>query len=46
MPPFLILGIALITYLPKKYSPYSFLVVLTFWVIYYLWDYLEKKEAY
>jgi len=44
MPPFLILGIVLITSLPKKYLPYSFLVALTFWGFYYLWVYLEKKN--
>ena len=44
MPPFLILTIASVIYLPQDYRPYSFLVVIIFWIIYYAWNYIEKKN--
>jgi len=44
MPPFLILTIVSVIYLPQDYRPYSFLVVITFWIVYYAWNYIEKRN--
>lgn len=42
MPPFLILAIALLTYTDN--SSYGFLAIIIFWIIYYSWNYIEKKK--
>ena len=44
MPPFLLLTMALFIYLPQNYKPYSFSALFTFWIIYYSWNYIEKKN--
>ena len=44
MPPFLLLAILLILYLPTDLKPYSIISVLIFWVTYYLWTSADKKK--
>ncbi|GIN94930.1 hypothetical protein J6TS1_08000 [Siminovitchia terrae] len=44
-PPFLILGIVLIIILPDHCTFYAFLPILGFWITYYCWIFLEKKET-
>ena len=42
MPPFLILTIVLFTFTDNNI--YGFSVIITFWFIYYTWNYIEKKK--
>lgn len=44
MPPFLLLAVLLILYLPTDLKPYSIISVLIFWVTYYIWNYADKKQ--
>lgn len=44
MPPFLILTVALFTYLPQDYKPYSFAAIIIFWIVYYSWNNIDKKN--
>lgn len=44
MPPFLLLAILLILYLPTDLKPYSIILVLIFWVTYYIWTSADKKQ--
>ncbi|MGG3622861.1 hypothetical protein ABES25_04770 [Bacillus gobiensis] len=44
MPPFLILGISLLYYLPKHKLFFAMLSVMGFWTVYYLWSNIEKKK--
>ena len=44
MPPFLILAIVLMIFLPENYRSYSFLVIILFWLVYYFCGYNEKKK--
>ncbi len=44
MPPFLLLAILLILFLPTDLKPYSIISVLIFWVTYYIWNYADKKQ--
>ena len=44
MPPFLLLAILLILYLPTDLKPYSIISVMIFWVTYYIWTYADKKQ--
>lgn len=44
MPPFLILTMALFIYLPQVYKLYSFSAIITFWIIYHSWNYIENKK--
>lgn len=44
MPPFLILAIGLIIYLPQEHKSYAFLAIIVFWIIYYTWIFIEKKR--
>ncbi|SHF98803.1 hypothetical protein [Ornithinibacillus halophilus] len=43
-PPFLLIGIFLIAFLPIEQRYYAFIVVLIFWVFYYAWVLIEKKR--
>lgn len=45
MPPFLIIGILLVVYLPEGYAPYAFAVVPLFWFVYAIvkWMAASKK---
>jgi len=44
MPPFLLLAILLILFLPTDLKPYSIISVLIFWVTYYIWNYADKNQ--
>lgn len=44
MPPMLIIGLFLLFYLPVNQRPYVFLIPIVFWIIYYVWIFIEKKE--
>jgi hypothetical protein len=43
LPPFLIVGILLIIYLPDNQNFWALCVPLGFWAVYYGWIYMEKK---
>jgi hypothetical protein len=43
LPPFLILGILLIIYLPATQTVWAISVPIGFWAAYYGWIYMEKK---
>ena len=45
MPPMLIMGLFLLFYLPASQRPYVFLIPIIFWLIYYVWVFIEKKES-
>jgi len=45
MPPFLLLAILLILYLPTDLKPYSIISVLIFWITYYTWNYVDKTHT-
>lgn len=42
--PFLVIAVILAFTLPQTLRPLAVLVVLVFWVVYYIWDYFEKKS--
>ncbi len=44
MPPFLLIAVLLILYLPNDLKPYSIISVMIFWVTYYIWTYDDKKQ--
>ncbi|MBS4207717.1 hypothetical protein [Bacillus sp. FJAT-50079] len=45
MPPFLIIGLLLITLLSGNYKYLSFLTIIVFWIIYHSWnDQAEKHK--
>ncbi|RLQ93106.1 hypothetical protein D9X91_18930 [Falsibacillus albus] len=44
MPPFLIIGIVLMKLSPQHLRPYVLLIPIVFWIVYYLWGYIEKKR--
>lgn len=44
LPPFLIIGISLIIYLPPNLKPIAILTALVFWIVYYTWDYLSRNK--
>lgn len=43
-PLFLFMGIVLAFYFPVGQKHYAILVALVFWVFYYVWVYIEKKN--
>ena len=43
-PPFLIIGVLLILYLPPSQKHYGMLFSLVFWVAYYTWIAMEEKR--
>ena len=44
IPPFLLIGVLLITYLPPDQKHYVMLFSLLFWVAYYTWIAIEEKK--
>lgn len=44
MPPFLILGLSLLYFLPSNNLFYALLTVAGFWIVYYVWLYYEKEK--
>ncbi|WP_112181976.1 MULTISPECIES: hypothetical protein [Paraliobacillus] len=44
LPPFILIGYLLITYLPDTLSQYSIVIAILFWVIYYGWVFIEEKN--
>ncbi|WP_080844845.1 hypothetical protein [Cytobacillus gottheilii] len=44
MPPFLIVGILLVIFLPQHLKPIGTLIGLPFWIVYYTWNYLSEKN--
>ncbi|WP_262174695.1 SoxR reducing system RseC family protein [Saccharococcus sp. Marseille-Q5394] len=45
LPPALIIGIILLYYLPTEDRAYVFLAPIAFWIIYYSWIYVEKRNT-
>jgi hypothetical protein len=45
MPPFFIIAILLIVFLPKEYKYFSSFVIIVFWVVYQIWDIYAKKKG-
>ena len=46
MPPFLLLTVLLVVFLPIEYRWYSSLPIIVFWMVYYIWNYYSEKESY
>ena len=44
MPPMLIIGLLLFYFLPANQRPNVFLVPIVFWLIYYTWIFIERKQ--
>jgi hypothetical protein len=44
LPPFLVITIFLAIYLPQKLKPFTPLILLVFWVVYYTWIYVENEK--
>ena len=44
MPPFLITTMLLFAFLPEEFKPYSFSVIIIFWVTYSFWNYYAEKK--
>ncbi len=44
MPSFLIVALLLNTFLPNEYRHYSFLTIIIFWIVYYIWNYYADKK--
>jgi len=44
MPPMLIIGLFLFYFLPVNQRPYVLLVPIVFWLIYYNWIFIERKQ--
>jgi len=44
MPPFLLMTVLLVVFLPIEYRWYSFLPIVVFWMVYYIWNYYSVKE--
>lgn len=45
LPPFLILTIILAIALPSEKRFYAFFAIITFWISYYAWIYIERKRT-
>ncbi|WP_017754034.1 hypothetical protein [Calidifontibacillus oryziterrae] len=43
MPLMTIIGVFLIFYLPADQSHYVLLIPIIFWIVYYSWNFVEKK---
>lgn len=43
LPPFLILAIILTFTLPDDKKSFAILAMITFWITYYVWIYIEKQ---
>ncbi|MDX8046413.1 hypothetical protein SH601_10510 [Gracilibacillus sp. S3-1-1] len=44
MPPFSIIALLLFIFLPNNYKFFSPLVIIIFWIVYYVWNYLAEKK--
>ncbi len=44
LPPFVLIALLLVFYLPLGQKHYAILVALLFWAFYYTWVYIEKKR--
>ncbi|WP_223254272.1 hypothetical protein [Halobacillus halophilus] len=44
MPPFLLMTVLLVIFLPIEYRWYSFLPIVVFWMVYYIWNYYSEKD--
>jgi uncharacterized membrane protein YfcA len=44
LPPFVLIGLLLLNYLPTGQKHYAILVALVFWVFYYVWVYIDRKR--
>ncbi len=44
MPPFLLIGLLLVIYLPQNLKPLAILTALVFWCVYYIWTYIERNK--
>jgi hypothetical protein len=44
LPPFLIIGIILIIFLPQELKPFSILTALPFRFVYYLWNHFSGNR--
>lgn len=44
LPPFILIGLLLVFYLPLGQKHYALLGALVFWAFYYTWVYIEKKR--
>ncbi|MCZ1269129.1 hypothetical protein EIH79_30885 [Paenibacillus tundrae] len=44
MPPMLIIGLLIMYFLPVNQRAYVFLVPIVFWLIYYIWVFVERKK--
>lgn len=44
LPPFLLIGIVSLIYLPSGQRQYAIGVPLVFWVVYYTWCYFDEKS--
>lgn len=42
--PVIVIGILLFYFLPANQRPYILLVPMAFWLIYYTWIYIERKQ--
>ncbi|MBM7602747.1 sterol desaturase/sphingolipid hydroxylase (fatty acid hydroxylase superfamily) [Metabacillus crassostreae] len=42
--PFLMIGILLLIYLPQNLKPFSILLGLLFWIVYYIWIHLSINK--
>ncbi len=40
--PFLFIGIILLIYLPQNLKPFTILLGLVFWVVFYSWNYFSE----
>ncbi|SEN77687.1 hypothetical protein SAMN05518670_2688 [Paenibacillus sp. OK076] len=44
MPPMLIIGLFIIYFLTANQRAYVFLVPIVFWLTYYIWVFVERKQ--
>ncbi|WP_077617526.1 hypothetical protein [Bacillus sinesaloumensis] len=45
LPPFVLIGLLLLFYLPTGQKHYAILVALVFWAVYYAWVCIDKKRG-
>nr|WP_304217145.1 hypothetical protein [Fredinandcohnia onubensis] len=44
LPPFVLIGLLLLFYLPTGQKHFAILIALVFWTFYYTWVYIDKKR--
>ncbi|MGP4077397.1 hypothetical protein [Halobacillus sp. K22] len=44
MPPFLLMTVLLVIFLPIEHRWYAFLPIIVFWIVYYIWNYYSQKK--